>query len=156
LDRRGLLQGAADPRPDPRAVPRAGRHHPTELYSHIPSRRRTREASSPPPREEEGRWEGSLGLHEPLGMIREQIIKDLSSVIDTQVAAALVDSYEDLAASYARGDLDRCLTKAGLFVKHALRAIESIRTGVAPPEIKSVAATVRALEADTTLSDSLR
>jgi hypothetical protein len=88
--------------------------------------------------------------------MRDGIVKDLSSAIDALIAEALVGSYEELMASHASGDLDRCLTKAGLFVEHALRAVESIRTGVAPKEIKSVSATVRAFEADTTLPDSLR
>lgn len=89
-------------------------------------------------------------------MMRDAVIKDLSATIDPKVAAALVGSYEKLVASSRRGDLDGCLTTAGLFVEHVLRAVEFVRTGVAPPEIKSVSATVRAIEGDTKLPDSLR
>jgi hypothetical protein len=89
-------------------------------------------------------------------MIRDAVIKDLSAAIDPGVAAAIVESYEKLVSSFRRGDLDGCLTTAGLFVEHALRAVEFVRTGEAPPEIKSVAATVKAIEGDAKLPDSLR
>ena len=89
-------------------------------------------------------------------MIRDAVIKDLSAAIDPGVAAAIVESYEKLVSSFRRGDLDGCLTTAGLFVEHALRAVEFIRTGAAPPEIKSVSVTVKAIEGDAKLPDSLR
>lgn len=88
--------------------------------------------------------------------MRDALIKDLSAAIDPKVATDLVDAYEKLVASFRRGDLDDCLRTAGLFVEHALRAVEFIRTGSAPPEIKSVAGTVKAIEGDAALGDSLR
>lgn len=89
-------------------------------------------------------------------MMRDAVIKNLAAAIEPGVAAALVGSYEKLVSSFRRGDLDGCLTTAGLFVEHALRAVEFVRTGTAPPEIKSVSATVKAIEADPKLPDSLR
>lgn len=88
--------------------------------------------------------------------MRDAVIRDLSAGVDAKVAAALVDAYEKLVSSFRRGDVNDCLRAAGLFVEHALRAVEFVRTGAAPPEIKSVAATVRAIDADASLDDSLR
>src|SRR5258705_545125 len=88
--------------------------------------------------------------------MRDALIMDLSSVIEPRVATDLVESYEKLVSSFRRGDLDDCLRTAGLFVEHALRAVEFIRTGSAPPEIKSVAGIVKVIEGDATLSEPLR
>lgn len=88
--------------------------------------------------------------------MRDTIIRDLSVAIDPEVAAALVASYEKMVSAFRRGDLDDCLRTAGLFVEHALRAVEHIRTGAAPAEIKSVAGTVKAIEGDASLPESLR
>jgi len=88
--------------------------------------------------------------------MRATVVKDLSTAIEPAVACALVDAYEKLVSSFRRRDLEGCLTTAGLFVEHALRAVEFIRTGAAPPEIKSVSATVKTIEGDVALSDSLR
>ena len=88
--------------------------------------------------------------------MRDALIRDLSISIDPKVAADLVDSYEALVGAFRRGDLDDCLRVSGLFVEHALRAVEFVRTGAAPPEIKSVSATVKAIEADAMINESLR
>jgi hypothetical protein len=88
--------------------------------------------------------------------MRDTIIKNLSTAIDPKVVVAIVDTYESMVSSFRRGDLDGCLTSSGKFVEHALRAVEYIRTGNAPPEIKTPAATVRQIENDVILSDSLR
>ena len=48
------------------------------------------------------------------------------------------------------------LTRAIRIVEHALRAVEFIRTGTAPLEIKSVAGTVKVIEGDTTVPEPLR
>ena len=88
--------------------------------------------------------------------MRDALIRDLSAAMDAKVATDLVDSYEKLVAAFRRGDLDDCLRTGGLFVEHALRAVEFIRTGSAPPEIKSVASTVKVIEGDAALGDSLR
>jgi hypothetical protein len=88
--------------------------------------------------------------------MRDALIRDLSAAIDPKVATDLVESYEKLVSSFRRGDLDDCLRTAGLFVEHALRAVEFIRTGTAPLEIKSVAGTVKVIEGDTTVPEPLR
>jgi hypothetical protein len=88
--------------------------------------------------------------------MRDALIRDLSAAIEPRAATDLVESYEKLVSSFRRGDLDGCLTTAGLFVEHALRAVEFIRTGSAPPEIKSVAGIVKVIEGDATLSEPLR
>jgi hypothetical protein len=88
--------------------------------------------------------------------MRDALIRNLSAAIDPKVVNDLLDSYEKLVSSFRRGDLDDCLRASGLFVEHALRAVEFIRTGASPPEIKSVAGTVKAIEGDAALGDSLR
>lgn len=88
--------------------------------------------------------------------MRDQIIKDLSGHLDGAAVVSLLGTYEELIAKHRSGDLEGALTKAGRFVEHALRLIEGKRTGSVPPEIKSVAATVRGLENDTTLPEPLR
>ncbi len=88
--------------------------------------------------------------------LRDQIGSDLSAHIDAAVVEDLLLTYDDLISKHRSGDLEGALTKAGRFVEHTLRAIEFVRAGVAPVEIKSVAATVRALENDTSLEESLR
>jgi len=88
--------------------------------------------------------------------MRDELVRDLSVSVDPKVAADLVDSYEALVSAFRRGDLDDCLRVSGLFVEHALRAVEFVRTGAAPPEIKSVSATVKAIEGDAMINESLR
>lgn len=88
--------------------------------------------------------------------MRDTLVRDLSSAIDPGVAAALVAAYEKLVLSFRRGDVEDCLRVAGLFVEHTLRAVEFLRTGAAPSEIKSVAGTVKVIEGDASLPDSLR
>src|SRR5438105_7461001 len=88
--------------------------------------------------------------------MRDQIIKDLSSHLDGATVVSLFETYEELIAKYRGGDLEGALTKAGRFVEHALRLIEGKRTGLVPAEIKSVAATIKVLENDTTLPEPWR
>lgn len=88
--------------------------------------------------------------------MRDSIIADLSSAIDSAVVEDLVSSYETLVSEYRKGDRTACLTEAGKFVEHTFRAAEFLRTGIAPKEIKSPAAVVKQLENDTALSDSIR
>ena len=94
----------------------------------------------------------------PSATSRAQVVnpRALKLLESSGVAAAIVESYEKLVSSFRRGDLDDCLRTAGLFVEHALRAVEFIRTGSAPPEIKSVAGIVKVIEGDATLSEPLR
>lgn len=88
--------------------------------------------------------------------LRDKISLDLSAHIDAGVVEDLLSTYDSLIARHRSGDLEGALTKAGRFVEHALRAIEFIQSSKVPAEIKSVAGTVRALENDTTLPESLR
>jgi hypothetical protein len=88
--------------------------------------------------------------------VRDQIIKDLSIHLDKTTVDSLLETYEELVAKHRGGDLEAALTKAGRFVEHALRLIEAKRTGSVPPEIKSVAATIKGLENDMALPEPLR
>ena len=88
--------------------------------------------------------------------MRAQIVRDLSFEIDPTIANDLVEAYEELVSQHRSGNLEVTLTRAGRFVEHTLRAIEYIRTGAVLTEIKSVQATIRQIENDTALSDSLR
>jgi hypothetical protein len=88
--------------------------------------------------------------------MRQQIISDLATHIDKAVAKDLVDSYEQVVSRHSRLDVEGCLVAAGRFVENTFRALEFIRTGVAPKEIKSPSATARALEAATNLNEAVR
>ena len=88
--------------------------------------------------------------------MRALMISNLSSTIDNKVVEDLVLSYEALVINHQKGNIDVCLTNAGKFVEHVLRAIEFIRTGVALLEIKSVATTMKVIEKDQGLKESLR
>ncbi len=88
--------------------------------------------------------------------MRSQIIEDLSSEIDPTIANLLVESYEELVSEHRSGNLEAALTKAGRFVENTLRAIVYIRSGVVVTEIKSVQTTIRQIENDTNLPESLR
>lgn len=81
---------------------------------------------------------------------------NLSSVIDDQVVQELLSTFEGLIIKHRLGDFESALTKAGRFVEHTLRAIEYIRTGTAPSEIKSVAATIEKLRNESSIPESLR
>jgi hypothetical protein len=88
--------------------------------------------------------------------VRDLIINNLSKSIEPTVATALVSSYERLASRFRSGDLDGCLVAAGKFVEHTLRAVEYIRTSVAPAEIKAPQQTVKDIEKDSSLPEGLR
>ncbi len=87
--------------------------------------------------------------------MRELIEKNLSASIDPKVVRAVVRSYGVLVAKHRKRDLDGCLNEAGKFVEHVLRAVEFVRTGTAPAEIKSVTATVKEIEKDKALPETL-
>jgi hypothetical protein len=88
--------------------------------------------------------------------MREVIEKNLSVSIDRLVVAALLKSYEAVVGEYRKGDLDGCLNNAGKFVEHTLRAIEHVRTGQAPAEIRSPASVVQEIGKDKSLPETLR
>ncbi|MEQ8387372.1 MAG: hypothetical protein RLP16_05420 [Alphaproteobacteria bacterium] len=88
--------------------------------------------------------------------MKDQIESDLSSKIEPEVVGNLINAYQSLVARHRSGNLEGALTMAGRFVEHVLRAIESIRTGRAPSEIKSVNANIKFLENQTQLPEPLR
>lgn len=88
--------------------------------------------------------------------MRALILQSLKSAIEPSVAEALLRSYEKLVSEYRKGDPEAALNACGKFVEHVLRAIEFVRTGKAPAEIKSVAATIKEIEKDGNLSEPLR
>lgn len=88
--------------------------------------------------------------------MRAAIQKNLSAKVDASVVAALLDTYQKMVAERRKGGIDECLTQAGKFVEHTLRAVEFIRTGAAPAEIKHPSDTIKAIEKDKALPESLR
>lgn len=88
--------------------------------------------------------------------MRERIVADLSTHIEPSVVGDLISAFEELHHKEAVGDLQGALMKAGRFVEQTLRAIEYLRTGSAPNEIKAVKKTIDQIEADTKLPESLR
>jgi hypothetical protein len=88
--------------------------------------------------------------------MRDLISKSLSTRIDPKVVEALLHSYEILVTRYQKRDLDSSLGAAGKFVEHTLRAVECIRTGVAPAEIKAPQQTIKEIEKDQGLPEGLR
>jgi hypothetical protein len=89
-------------------------------------------------------------------IMRDLIEKNLSRAIDAQVVDALLKSYEKITARFRAGDIDGALTHAGKFVENTLRAVEHIRTGMAPAEIKSPSQTIKEIEKDQSLPEGLR
>ena len=88
--------------------------------------------------------------------MRTEILRNLSNTISRHVAESLVCSYEKAVAEYRASDLDSSLMAAGRFVENVFRAITFIRIGKAPSEIKSVAKTIKEIEADMSIPESLR
>lgn len=88
--------------------------------------------------------------------MREKIEANLASVIKPSVVKEILDSYEGLIQKHRASDAEAALTRAGKFVEHIFRALEYLRTGTAPAEIKSPALTAKHLENDTALSESIR
>lgn len=88
--------------------------------------------------------------------LRDQVRSDLSASIDASVVDDILTSYDSLVANHRTNDLEVALTQAGRFVENTLRAIEFLRTGSVPTEIKSVQTTIRAIENDTSLAEPLR
>jgi hypothetical protein len=88
--------------------------------------------------------------------MKDDLLRNLHSRIDASIVNDLVTAYEGVVAKHRAGDAESALTRAGKFVEHTFRALEYIRTGVAPVEIKSPAATARTIENDTGLPESIR
>ena len=88
--------------------------------------------------------------------MRDVIIENLSSHIETSIVHNLIATYEELLSKHRSGDLEGALTKAGRFVEYTLIAIEYLRTSTVLTEIKSIQKTVHQLENQTALPESLR
>ncbi len=88
--------------------------------------------------------------------MQKELERNLASKIDHRVITDVVNSYEGLVQKHRAFDAEAALTRAGKFVEHIFRALEFIRTGTSPTEIKSPAATAKLLEADTNLPESIR
>lgn len=88
--------------------------------------------------------------------MRTLVLASLQRGFDPIVAQDLIASYGKLIGEFHKGDAEAALNAAGKFVEHVLRAVEHVRTGIAPEEIKSVSATVKTIEADSKLPESLR
>jgi hypothetical protein len=84
------------------------------------------------------------------------VLASLQRGFDSGVAKDLVAVHEKLLGEFRKGDAEAVLNAAGKFVEHALRAVEHVRTGTAPSEIKSVSTTIKTIEADGKLPESLR
>lgn len=88
--------------------------------------------------------------------MRQDVERNLASTIDPRVVTDILNAYEGLIQKHRALDAEASLTRAGKFVEHVFRALEFIRTGTAPTEIKSPAQTAKLLEADTSLPESVR
>jgi hypothetical protein len=88
--------------------------------------------------------------------VRALVLASLQRAFNPSVANDLVASHDKLLGEFRKGDAEAALNAAGKFVEHTLRAVEHVRTGTAPSEIKSVSTTVKAIEADGSLPESLR
>jgi hypothetical protein len=88
--------------------------------------------------------------------VRNDVERNLASKIDSRVVTDILSAYEGLIQKHRALDAEAALTRAGKFVEHVFRALEFIRTGIAPAEIKSPAQTAKLLEGDTSLPESIR
>lgn len=88
--------------------------------------------------------------------MRALVLASLERGLDPGVAQDLVAAHDKLIGEFRKGDAEAALNAAGKFVEHALRALEYARTGTVPSEIKSVSATIKTIEADGKLPESLR
>jgi hypothetical protein len=88
--------------------------------------------------------------------VRALVLASLKRGFDPTVAEDVLAGYDKVLGEFRKGDAEAALNAAGKFVEHVLRAIEGVRTGVVPIEIKSVSATIKAIEADGKLFEPLR
>jgi len=88
--------------------------------------------------------------------VRDDLERNRASKIDPLVLADILDAYEGLIQKHRALDAEAALTRAGKFVEHIFRALEFIKTGTAPAEIKSPAQTAKQLENDTSLPEPVR
>jgi hypothetical protein len=88
--------------------------------------------------------------------MRGIVLASLQRGLEPTVARDIVDAHDKLLGEFRKGDAEATLNASGKFVEHVLRAIEHLRTGILPTEIKSVSGTIKAIENDGTLPESLR
>jgi hypothetical protein len=88
--------------------------------------------------------------------VRGDLERNLASKIDPRVVADILNAYEGLIQKHRALDAEAALTRAGKFVEHVFRALEFLRTGTVPAEIKSPVQTAKLLESDTSLPESVR
>jgi hypothetical protein len=88
--------------------------------------------------------------------VRSLVLQSLEQGFEPFVAQDLINAHDKLLGEFRKGDAQAALNAAGLFAEHALRAIERVRTGHTPSEIKSVSAVVKSIENDGNLPESLR
>jgi hypothetical protein len=88
--------------------------------------------------------------------MRDDVERNLASKIDPRVVADILSAYEGLIQKHRALDAEAALTRAGKFVEHVFRALEFIRTGTVPAEIKSPAQTAKQLENDTGLPEPIQ
>ena len=88
--------------------------------------------------------------------MRALVLASLQRGFNSSVAKDLVAAHDKLLGEFRKGDAEAALNAGGKFVEHALRAVEHVRTGTAPSEIKSVSTTIKTIEADGKLPEALR
>src|SRR5438067_9214681 len=88
--------------------------------------------------------------------MRELVLYSLERGFGASVAKELIAAHDKLQGEFRKSDAEAALNAAGLFAEHALRAVEHVRTGKTPSEIKSVSATIKTIENDGKLPESLR
>ncbi len=88
--------------------------------------------------------------------MRDDLERNLASKIDPRVVGDVLSAYEGLIQKHRSIDPEAALTRAGKFVEHVLRALEFVRTGTVPAEIKSPTQTAKQLENDPSLPEPIR
>lgn len=88
--------------------------------------------------------------------MRAIILASLQRGLEPTVAQDIIDAHDKLLGEFRKGDVEAALNASGKFVEHVLRAIEHLRTGALPTEIKSLSSTIKAIENDGALPESLR
>lgn len=88
--------------------------------------------------------------------MRAIILASLQRGLEPSVAQDIIDAHDKLLGEFRKGDVEAALNASGKFVEHVLRAVEHLRTGTLPTEIKSVSGTIEAIKNDGKLPESLR
>jgi len=78
--------------------------------------------------------------------MKEQIIKELSSLIPLELVIDLIESYEKVLIEYKKGEWRDTLLFSGRFVENVFRILHYIRTGEIVREVESIQDEVKALQ----------